>query len=331
MMLPFRTSSLLLLFASSLASSAPTSTSGCGKPLPTSPVYLKPNTNATFSLHNSKSTSPASDRQYHIYIPQNYNINTPSPLIFSFHGRSKDMLEQERVSQLSNYAVNADAVVVYPNGYEYKPGKHEWSGDPDTPSNINDTVFVSELLDHMQDRYCIDPSRVFATGKSNGGGLTNALACNPSMSQRIAAFAPVSPAMYPKFQKPCQPGRTPIPILEFHGGSDDVIHYFGGEDGSNRGTTVAIPTYLLHWAHRDGCVDPVVNKTVELRNGDGYNYANQTMWDCGGQEGIVTHYFESYLGHVWPTVENAGYSATKVILEFFKSHPLPKVNGRQDL
>lgn len=244
-------------------------------------------------------------------------------MIFSFHGRTQDMLQQERVSQLSNSDVNPDAIVVYPNGFEYSDGKHEWSGDPDTPPAINDTMFVSELLDHVRGRYCVDSSRVFATGKSNGGGLTNALACNPNMSKRIAAFAPVSPAMYPQFEEPCRPGRQHIPILEFHGGSDTTIRYEGGEDGSDRGQTVPIPTYLLHWAHRNGCTDPVQNKTVELHNGDGLNYANRTTWNCDGQEGIVTHYFEQYLGHSWPTVTNAGYSATDIILEFFKNHPLP--------
>jgi poly(3-hydroxybutyrate) depolymerase len=233
------------------------------------------------------------------------------------------MLQQERVSQLSNSSVNPDAIVVYPNGFEYAEDKHEWSGDPDTPPSINDTIFVSELLDHIQERYCVDSSRIFATGKSNGGGLTNALACNPSMSKRIAAFAPVSAAMYPDFEEPCQPGREHIPILEFHGGSDPTIKYGGGEDGSGRGKTVPIQTYLLHWAHRNDCNDPVVNTTVELRKSDGWNYANRTTWDCDGQEGIVTHYYEQYLEHNWPTPQNANYSATEVMLDFFRKHPLP--------
>lgn len=61
--------------------------------------------------------------------------------------------QQERVSQLWDSNVNPDAIVICPNGYEYAKNKREWSGDPDTPSNINDTVFVRELLDHVQDRY----------------------------------------------------------------------------------------------------------------------------------------------------------------------------------
>ncbi len=81
--------------------------------------------------------------------------------------------------------------------------------------------------------------------------------------------------------------------------------------------------YLLHWAHRNGCTDPVVNGTVELKQSDGWNYANKTTWDCDGWKGIVTHYFEQYLEHKWPTVANANYSATEVILEFFRNHPLP--------
>jgi poly(3-hydroxybutyrate) depolymerase len=316
-------SCVIPLLLCSFVVSYSTSTSGCYKPLPASPVALKPDSNATFSLHNSNSSTPPADRQYHIYIPKNYDINTPAPLILSFHGRNQDMLQQERVSQLSSSDINSDSIVIYPNGYKNADGTREWSGDPDTPTSINDTTFVTELLDHVQERYCVDNSRVFATGKSNGGGLTNALACNPGISKRIAAFAPVSPAMYPAFEEPCQPGREHIPILEFHGGSDTTIRYEGGKDGSNRGVTVPIPTYLLHWSHRNGCTDPVVNKTVELKKNNGWNYANRTTWDCGGQEGIVTHYYEQYLGHKWPTLANANYSATEVILEFFRGFSLP--------
>ena len=102
------------------------------------------------------------------------------------------MPQKERMSQLPNSGVNPSAIVVYLNGFECKPGKHEWIGDLATHLTINDSIFVSELPDHVQERYFVDGSRVYATGKSNGGGLTNALACNTGMSKCIAVFAPVS-------------------------------------------------------------------------------------------------------------------------------------------
>ena len=90
-----------------------------------------------------------------------------------------------------------------------------------------------EMLDHFEERYCIDSSRVYAAGKSNGGGFTNLLACDATASKRIAAFAPVSGAYYQDVPEDacnaetvpieCNPGRCPIPIIEFHGTADTTI------------------------------------------------------------------------------------------------------------
>ena len=153
--------------------------------------------------------------------------------------------------------------------------------------------------------------------------MVGQLACNPSASAVIAAFAPVSGAFYTDFQGPCFPSRTPIPILEFHGGADTTIFYEGGEDGSDRGITVPIPDWLHNWTAWDGCAQTAANETAILVDKEGANNVNRTTWDCGGHAGIVSHYFSSYSKHVWPTSENAGYNATSVIMEFFGRHFLP--------
>lgn len=328
----FLVPTLSLSYFLSLAFLSPTlanPTTGCTKPLPSK---LAPGKTANFTLPHSNSTSPPSDRQYHVYIPETYTADTHHPLIFSLHGRSENMMQQERISKLSQSHYNPSSIVIYPQGLPYEKRTHprQWSGDPDSPSTVNDTIFVSELLDHFQERYCIDPSRVYATGKSNGGGMVNRLACNPSMSSRIAAFAPVSGAMYPAFEEPCTSGRRPIPMLEFHGGADKVINYSGGPDKSNRGKTVPIPTFLAHWVNRDCPNGGVTKATTQTPHGEGGDYTNKTTWSCDGHEGIVTHYFSNFLGHTWPNEENAGYEATEVIMEFFGRHSLPGQVGRVD-
>jgi len=147
----------------------------------------------------------------------------------------------------------------------------------------------------------------------------NELACNPSTSARIAAFAPVSGAFYQNSSGPCYPSRANIPILEFHGGNDTIINYEGGEDLGDRGVTVPIPTWVQQWAQRNQC--DTKNKTINLANAAGTNIANRTTWNCGTNQGadfaLVSQYYSSHLGHVWPTGANAGYNATHVIMDFF--------------
>lgn len=180
-----------------------------------------------------------------------------------------------------------------------------------------------QLLDHFEDRYCIDSSRVYAAGKSNGGGLANLLACDPIASQRIAAFAPVAGAFYQNVTeedcKPntvkikCHPGRTPIPVIVFHGTADETIQYTGG---GRRGKCLpSIPHFVREWARRDDLGGR--NETQGLHGGK----VQETTF---GEHGEVVHYRIEGLGHAWPSTganrDNPGgtyMDATPIIMGFF--------------
>ncbi|KAL9109764.1 MAG: hypothetical protein Q9227_005633 [Pyrenula ochraceoflavens] len=288
------------------------------------------------------------NRSYLIYLPESYKTNTPAPLILSYHGRTKDAAEQELLSQFSNPTYNPDAIAVYPNGWPSSKGTRQWSGDPDAPSSINDITFTSDLITHLSSTYCIDPSRIYATGKSNGAGLCGLLACDPTTSSQIAAFAPVSGAFYlgvldaPNSTSlpPCNPSPRAggIPFLEFHGFIDKTIPYLGGEDSSDRGATVAIPQYMQQWAQRDGISDPSASDSVKtLCTDQGYPPVLMHSWGGGngdgdGGGGVVQHYNISNLEHDWPSRsanddDKSGtfttcFEATEVIMEFFNRFTL---------
>ncbi|KAK5123410.1 hypothetical protein LTR85_002842 [Meristemomyces frigidus] len=120
-----------------------------------------------------------------VYTPTNAH-----GLIFSFHGRSRDGAEQAKLSQFSDHDFNPSMLAVYPNGI-----KEEWQGDPDAATN--DVQFTLDMIEGLTSEYCIDLDRIFAAGKSNGGGfVANTLACDPTASTKIAAFAGVSGAYY---------------------------------------------------------------------------------------------------------------------------------------
>ena len=133
-----------------------------------------------------------------------------------------------------------------------------FESDPSATVGVDDIGFIRALVTNLTASYCIDTGRIFAAGLSNGGGMTNVLACDPVMSVTIAAFAPVSGALYtnntgtcyPYTIEPvntipqllCSPGRSNVPMIEFHGTADPTINYLGG---SRRG--YCLPT-IPHWA-----------------------------------------------------------------------------------
>ena len=206
----------------------------------------------------------------------------------------------------------------------------EWQGDPSS-KNVDDVAFTMNLLDDVESRYCVDRSRIYAAGKSNGGGFTNLLACDKTASTRIAAFAPVSGAYYQTTDEgkcdantvniQCTPGREKIPVLEFHGTADETIPYDGG---ARRGECLpSVPHMLREWAKRDGLGSK--NETTELYDGKVHRY----RYGEGDDDGLVMHYRIEGLGHAWPSQKPNGdnpdgtyLDATPLIMDFFKEWTL---------
>lgn len=247
-------------------------------------------------------------RTYAIHVPENYRPWRPNPLVLSFHGHKRTSAYQEELSQFSS----TSAIAVYPQGLVGTDGETAWTGAPYSAA-ADDVLFTSDLLNQLQRQLCVDPSRIYAAGKSNGGGFTGVLACR--LPGRIAAFAPVSGAFYPQ-SGPCEPSR-PAPIIDFHGTADTTIPYTGD---SARGLP-PIPDWLDGWAARDRCHgEPAVKDAYD-------GVVRIERWrHCRAD---LVHYRVSGLGHDWPSTRPnpdsdvpAVFDATPVIMRFFADHPL---------
>lgn len=95
-------------------------------------------------------------------------------------------------------------------------------------SCANDVQFVSDLLDHLEEQWCIDRRRIFATGFSNGGMLVYTLA--QELPHRFAAMAPMAGSVHLGHAQPPRLSRSEagsLAILDLHGLADDAIP--GGE------------------------------------------------------------------------------------------------------
>lgn len=179
------------------------------------------------------------------------------------------------------------------------------------------------------------------TGKSDGAGFCNVLACDPVLSKRIAAFAPVSGAYYvdtlpcnsSTVKIPCSAARNDIPILAFHGGNDTTIAYFGGERKDE--CLPALPHFIQEWVIRDGLGDYNVTRPLAA---DTLAYT----FGRGLQAGLVSLIYESNIGHDWPSTKPnadnsvaghhvANYNATPIILDFFESHPLSVLETLEEI
>ena len=183
------------------------------------------------------------------------------------------------------------------------------------------------MLEFARTRFCLDEKRVYATGKSQGGGFVGQLACDAALSPRFAAFAPVAGAYYitsieneedcypNKVQIPCAAPvrRGGIPIMAFHGGDDRTINYGGGWRADT--CLPSIPHWAAFWAVREGLHAKPVNTTAIPGS------ANGEVMDYG--DGLVNLvYAGDDVKHVWPDHDNAAFEASSMVMDFFRQHTL---------
>lgn len=304
-----------------VATSAPVPSAGCGT-----------STAAAVSLE--KRTLPDSDRWYLLTVPVAHDGATPLPVVLDFHGLSEGAEVHARTSGIGPYAEAHDFVAVLPHG---TGSPVRWSIEPDRTANA-DLVFVDQLLDQLETDLCLDTSRVYATGLSNGALLSSAIAC--AMADRFAAVAPVAGIAAPDR---CEPSR-PVPVIGFHGTADPILLFNGGV-GTRLSNALSgkpqdeapipeadldgagYPANAATWAERNGCTSDHVDteRTPSMI---------ERAWDCP-DDAVVLFDIAVGGGHSWPGSEfmngipqivgptNMSVDGTEVIWRFFQRFALP--------
>ena len=190
------------------------------------------------------------------------------------------------------------------------------------PAKCNATISgIGDLLDAVRGVACVDGSRTFATGVSNGGGMAARVAC--ALPQRFRAVAPVAPGL--KAIAPCPKG-APVGILEVHGLADRVVPY-GGSGPRHAGSVLR---WLAGWARRDGCHGDVVLTHVSGRPG-----ARIARTPFAGCSVPVRHVTLEGTDHGWPGSggpfpkhDPTGFDTNAEVVRFFaRFPPVPGSHG----
>ena len=283
-------------------------TPGCGRA-----PFVQPGATADETIAADPAISEGdSSRTYRTHLPSSYQSSTAYPVVLIFHGSGGNDADMENVTGFSSLADQDQFIAVYPQGLMYYDGTSFWASIGTVDLGIDDVRFASTLLDALEADLCIDTTRIYATGFSNGGAMTGLLACQ--LSDRIAAFAAVSGNFYAP-QNGCNPSR-PIPILEIHGTADPIVSYYGIPESVNpRMPLPSVPMWLRGWAARDACAaDPVTSSSEPG--------VTKMEWTGCAPNGAVIHYRIEGGGHHWPP-SLQGRPVAAVFWDFFQAHPLP--------
>lgn len=256
-------------------------------------------------------------RSYILYVPDAYVGGEALPMVLNLHGYGSGSTQQAAYSDFHAKAGDEGFIVVTPQALG-TPAYWNISGRPALGSD--DVAFFGDLLDELTSSLCVDASRIYSAGISNGAAMSLQLSCE--LADRIAAVGDVSGTFFPA---EC-PGDRRVPIIAFHGTADAVVPYEGGPLGAGLGerfglTSAPVEDSIAKWAERNGCEAEATEEQVT-------DHVRRLRYT--GCLADVDFYAIEGGGHSWPgaaDVPRLGtttheISATGLIWEFFVAHPL---------
>ncbi len=276
-------------------------------------------------------------RSYLVYVPPSYDPATPLPLVMVLHGRFGNGSSAAYVYDMNQVARRAGFIVVYPDGTHIDGtiAGREWNylrGTTGYPLYGTDDVdFLGTLVNDLARDLSIDQTRLYVTGYSNGGFMTQRLAC--SAPERWAAFASISASLAPGVAMICQ-DQPPVSLLLMHGTLDDNIPWNGLMYGDQL-ELFSVPDTAIFWAMHDGCDPQSLDYTLLPRlDPEAISQVHRYIFSPCANGSEFDYYVIDGGGHTVPGTANrqvwAGADAVnmdihagEVIWEFFQRHALP--------
>jgi len=277
-------------------------------------------------------------RTFKIFTPSSFNKSSQLPLVIVLHGRGgngESMLFVTRKG-FNKLSERDRFIVVYPDGIEqnWNDGRTDQeSNDRAHREKIDDSGFISELIDLMISDLNADPNRVYVTGISNGAIMSYRLACE--LSTKIAAIAPVDGNIPYMLAPDCLP-QSPVSVLAINNINDPLVPYEGGNiyghfHRFNLGRVLSVDESVSYWVEKNKCLPvPVVTEEPDRDPYDGTRVLKKEFKNETNGTEVILYAIEGG-GHTWPGgiqylpewligKTSRDIDANEVIWNFFKSH-----------
>lgn len=270
-------------------------------------------------------------RSYLLYVPSSYDGETPLPIVLLLHGRPSDAAYMAFVTDMNPIAEREGFIAVYPYGlnneWNYVRGIFRAAAE-----HINDDQFLVDLVDDIGQFVAVDQSRAYVAGYSNGGFMTQRLAC--TQPEHFAAFASSGATAFILMDSLCEEEGGAQPMLFINGTEDQSVPWMGTQetttDGRQYYSTFPVQQTLQFWATHNRCHTdftaedlPQVAEATQTRV--------LTIDECNGNAQVIL-YAVIGGGHQWHGVQRPGtewlgtvgmdFNSSEVIWDFFSNYAL---------
>lgn len=203
----------------------------------------------TTTTTDTTSASLFADRPYKVFVPTKYDEKTAAPLVILLHGYTATGDLQEVYFKLQPEAEARGFLYVHPDGLVDRRNNPFWNATDaccDATRSVDDSGYLTFLIDEVSTTYNVDPARIYLVGHSNGGFMSYRMACDHA--DRIAAIVSLAGSTFLDDSK-CKP-TEPVSILQIHGTDDQTIRYDGGGAFAQYPSAEAA---VGMWAVHNGC------------------------------------------------------------------------------
>ena len=273
---------------------------------------------------------PEGERYFYFYVPSTYTPSNPLPLAVYFHGYGRNWTNGILLN-LTDDAETNGYIMAFGHGSPSAEGNHvaAWNGGTcctfNTTIPVDDVTYAKTVVALMRERVAIASNRVYAMGWSNGGYMSERLACEASdvfIGVAVAGSAIVLGTGYEDGLTRCDAAFKDghVDYIHFHGTLDIVVPWVGGHDTRERLPSVL--ENLSRWVTRNGC-DNVVMQTYN----DKQNFTNIRWPNCRDHTS-VEHMTVWNARHLWWTMGNSNFSMGDYALKAFTRGFMERQNLR---
>ncbi len=265
---------------------------------------------------NNTIESSGIDREYHLFVPEDYN---DKPLVILLHGgggSNDDLIGLTGIKApykvWLSLAEQNSFIVTIPNGILGSSDMRMWNdcrNDADGNPNVDDVKFIEDMLTSINSDYNFDENKVYVVGTSNGGHMALRLA--QEIPEKITAFAAIVASI--SGNSNCLESSVPLSVLFMNGTEDPILPFEGGEMASNRGLVLSTQESVDYWINRNGTsTDPIVENIDDINMDDGCT-AIRYIYQNGDNNTEVALYKIVKGGHTEPSIQER-YSPIYLLL-----------------
>jgi polyhydroxybutyrate depolymerase len=184
---------------------------------------------------------PEGDRAYEVRLPPTDGPE-PARVLFAIHPFGSTALEFLNATHLADVFGAAGWVTIAPEGINRSFNGGDCCGEA-VRAKLDDVGLFLAIVDDLREHACIEDERLYLTGFSNGGFMSQAFACRHP--ERVGAIASVGAVLG---VRPCEP-KEPVSVLLVNGIGDNVIPPDGGGPFRTRPLSETLET----WRDAGGC------------------------------------------------------------------------------